>query len=86
MLEIGPYMVVESKEEFDKKYDSRWERLNGAEYRYKPENNAYPLYLRYYESWDPRCCGSYVLTEKSAVEEHLQSMIKSYEDLLNNLP
>lgn len=86
MLKIGAYMVIENKEEFDKNYNPKWKRLNGAEYRYKPENNAYPLYLRYSESWDPRCCGDYILTEKSAVEEHLKSMIKSYEEMLNNLP
>lgn len=86
MLKIGPYMVIESKEEFDKNYNSRWERLCGDSFQCDPEKNVYPLYLRYCESWDPRCCGDYVLTEKSAVEEHLQSMIKSYQDLLNNLP
>ena len=86
MLEIGPYTIIESKEEFDKKYNPRWKKLSGDFYRYDPEKNVYPLYLRYCGSFDPRCCGDYVLIEKSAVEEYLQSKIKSFQDLLKNLP
>ena len=86
MLRIGTYVVFENKEDFYKHYSKERNRVCGEAYHRNPEENVYPLYLGYSDSWDPRCCGDYYPVEKSVVENHLKFLIKSYEEMLNNLP
>ena len=87
MLKIGAYRVFENEEDFYKYYSKeRGGRVCGAAYHRNPEENVYPLYLGYSDSWDPRFCGDYYPVEKSVVKDYLNSLIKSYEEMLNNLP
>lgn len=83
MFKANGYRIIETKEEFLEEWNARWERYNSAvmPYSFNLDKATFPIALRYWESFDPRCCGSWSI---EPLEETKAIILQAYQDKVNH--
>lgn len=93
MTYVNDKAMVENEEDFEKNWDSRWERFDravlyvgdiGEITNANKDLLTFPLYLGYNAPWDAHCCGTYRLSNKEQFEKAVREKIDELENLLES--
>ena len=82
MIDYGRYKVVETKEEFDAKYDAKRKSIFGGSFWTDPETISFPLYIEYCDFLGGDC----FTTTKEKMAEALKKDITNLQKKLDSLP